>query len=166
MVKNSIEGNRARTARYRAGLAARGIRPVQLFAPSSAHALLRRATGLMTREQDPLEPRQALRQASGANDPGEVASPADARVQALAVEVEAVKVELAVAREAERQAGQRALAQAEVARTREAAATVRADSAERERAAAEAAAAQARAEAERFREAPGLRGRVIRWLAR
>ncbi|MDQ2803684.1 MAG: hypothetical protein M3Y41_13770 [Pseudomonadota bacterium] len=166
MVKNSIEGNRARTARYRAGLAARGIRPVQLFAPEGAHALLRRATGLMTREQDPLEPRQALRQASGANDPGEVASPASTRVQALTAEVEAVKMELAVARKAERQAEQRALAQAEVAKAREAAMTARADGAERERAAAETAVAQARAETERFREAPGLRGRVIRWLVR
>ena len=183
MVKNSIEGNKARTARYRAGLAARGIRPVQLYVPEGAHALLRQTAGLMTRERDPLEPRQALRQASGANDPGEENLDPGKREQALAAEIEAVRAELIAAREAERQAGQRALEQAEAvkaearraeaaegevvtAREREAATTVRAEGAEQERKAAEVAAAQARAEAGRFREAPGLRGRVIRWLAR
>ena len=176
MAKNNAEGNKGRTARYRAGLAARGIRPVQLYAPEGAHALLRQAAGLMSREQDPLEPRQAMRQASGANDPGEGHGGQSQEGQALAPVMEAVKAELAEARDAERQAEQRALAQAEAARIATegiAMALVRAEVAERAQAsladelrAAEAAAAAAHAEAERFRQAPGLRGRVVRWLVR
>lgn len=176
MAKNSAEGNKERTARYRAGLAARGIRPVQLYAPEGAHALLRQAAGLMSREQDPLEPRQAMRQASGANDPGKGHGDQSQEEQALAAVVEAVRAELAEVRDAERQTEQRALAQAEAARTAAestTAALARAEIAERAQAAlvdelqaAEATAAQARAEAERFRQAPGLRGRVVRWLAR
>jgi len=176
MAKNSAEGNKARTARYRAGLAERGIRPVQLYAPEGAHALLRQAAGLMTREQDPLEPRRALRQASGANDSGEGSDDPSGREQALDAAVEAIRAELAAARDAERQAEQRALAQAEAAKIAEdgaAAALARAETAEqaresaaRELEAAEAAAALARAEAGRFQKAPGLRGRVVRWLVR
>ncbi len=182
MAKNSAEGNKARAARYRAALAARGIHPVQLLAPETSHALLKQAVGLMTREQDPLEPRQALRQASGANDPGEAASFADAGAQDLAAEIEAVRKELAAAQEAERLTQQRALAgteaarveakraetaedEATLARAREAAAIVRAEGAERKQEAAEAIAAQARAEADRFQKVPGLRGRVVKWLA-
>lgn len=177
MAKNSAEGNKERTARYRAGLAARGIRPVQLYAPEGAHGLLRQAAGLMSREQDPLEPRQAMRQASGANDPGERHGDQDKQALAAAVaEVKAVRAELAEARDTERQAVQRALTQAGVAQAAvegTAAAVGRAEAAERAQAlqaselqAAEAAAAAARAEAGRLQQAPGLRGRMARWLAR
>jgi len=177
MAKNSAEGNKARTTRYRAGLAARGIRPVQFYAPEEAHALLRQAAGLMSREQDPLEPRQAMRQASGANDPGQEHGDQDRDEQALTAaiaEVKAIKMELVEARDAERQAVQRALAQAEAARAAAESmvtATGQAEAAERAQAllmnelqAAKTTAAEAKAEAERFRNAPGLRGRVIRWL--
>jgi len=179
MAKNSAEGDKARTARYRTGLAARGIRPVQLYAPEGAHALLRRAAGLMTREQDPLEPHQALRQASGANDPEEGNSDRGEGEQVLAAAaaaVKAAKADLAEARDAERQAEQRALAQAEAAQVAvegKVAALARMEKAEQAQAemadelrAAEVVAAQARAEAERFQKAPGLRGRMVRWLAR
>lgn len=179
MVKNSAEGNKARTARYRAGLAVRGIRPVQIYAPEGAHALLRQAAGLMTREQDPLEPRRAMRQASGANDLEQGYGDQGGAKQALAAAVaaaEAVRAELAEARNAERRAEQQALAQAEAARAAEKgtiAALARVEVAERERdgikdelQAVEAAAAEARAEVGRFRQVPGLRGRVVRWLAR
>jgi len=179
MAKNSAEGNKARTARYRAGLAERGIRPVQLYAPEAAHALLRQAAGLMIREQDPLEPRQALRQASGANDPEQGHGGQDGRGEALAAAVaavEAVRAELAEAREAKRQAEQRADAQAKAARAAEGgtfAALARVEVAEWAQAAladklraAQAAVAQAEAEVGRFQKAPGLRGRVVRWLAR
>ena len=177
MAKNSAEGNKARTARYRAGLAARGIRPMQLYAPEEAHALLRQAAELMSREQDPLEPRHAMRQASGANDPGEGHSDGEQEEQALAGAVtamKAVRAELAEAREAEHRAEQRALAQAEAAQAAEkgtVAALAQVEEAERAKVvlagslqAAEAAAAHARVEAERFRGVPGLRGRVVRWL--
>ena len=105
MAKNSAEGNKARTARYRAGLAERGIRPVQLYAPEGGHALLRQAAGLMIREQDPLEPRQAMRQASGANNPGEENGDGEEQaLAAVAVTMEAVRVELNEAQDAERRA--------------------------------------------------------------
>lgn len=172
MAKNSTEGNKARTARYRAGLAARGIRPVQLYAPENGHALLRQAAGLMSREQNPLEPRQALRQISGTNDPGQGHGDQDGRREVLAAavaEIEAVRVELAEMREAKCQAERQVVTQAEAMR----AAASRAEVAERAQAlladelqAAEAIAAEARAEAEGFRQAPGLRGRMVRWLAR
>lgn len=177
MAKNSTEGNKARTARYRAGLAARGIRPVQLYAPEEAHALLRQATGLMSREQDPLEPRHAMRQASGANDPEQGHGDQGRDEQALAAsvaEVETVRVELAEARDAERQAVQRALTQTEAARAAVEGMTTamgRAEAAERAQAlladklqATEAAAAVAKTEAGRSQQAPGLRGRIVRWL--
>lgn len=176
MAKNSTEGNKARTARYRTGLAARGIRPVQLYAPEGAHALLRQAAGLMSREQSPLEPRQALRHASGANNPAEASDNRGREEQALAAVVEAVKAELAEAQDLGHQAEQRALAQAEVSHTAmegTAVAVARAEASELVREAiagelraAKAAAAQAQAEAERFRQVPGLRGRVVRWLIR
>ena len=176
MAKNSAEGNKARTARYRAGLAERGIRPVQLYAPEVAHALLRQAAGLMNCEQDPLEPRQAMRQASGANDPGQRHSDQDGREEALAAAVAAVKAELVEAKEAERQAEQRANTQAEAAQAAAegtVAAIGRAEVAEQAQEAlagrlreAEDAAAQARAKAERLEQIPGLRGRVVRWMTR
>lgn len=180
MAKNSAEGNKARTARYRAGLAARGIRPVQLYAPDEAHTLLRQAAGLMNREQDPLEPRQAMRRASGANDPGQEGHSDQGRdKQVLAVaaaEVEAVKVELAEVRDAKCRAERQAVIQAIAMRaaTEGAVAAVgRAEAAERAQAfladelqAAKATAAQAQAEAERFQKVPGVRGKVVRWLIR
>lgn len=176
MAKNSAEGNKARTARYRAGLAERGIRPVQLYAPEAAHALLRQAAGLMSREHDPLEPRQALRQVSGANDSGEGHGEQAQALIAAAAEVEAVRAKLIEAREARCQAEQRADAQAEVAQAATegtVAAIGRAEVAERAQEAlagklreAEDAAAQARAETERLEQMPGLRGRVARWMTR
>ena len=161
MAKNSADGNKARTARYRAGLAARGIRPVQLYAPEEAHPLLRQAVRLMTCEHNPLEARRALRQASGANDAEEEGNGPN-KERNLTAEVEAVRADLAVAREAGRRAEQTALAQAEAAEAE----ARRANNAEQGREAAEAAAARARAEVERFQSMPGLRGRAIRWLAR
>ena len=134
MAGNSAEGNRARTARYRAGLAARGIRPVQVLAPEAAHALLKQAAELMTREQDPLDPRQALRRVGGANDAGRIGS-SDGKEQVLAAGLEAAKAELATVREAGQQSEQRAAAQAELA----AAETKRAEAAEGMAAVAQAA---------------------------
>ena len=179
MAKNSAEGNKARTARYRAAMAARGIRPVQVIALEGAHALLRQATALMTREQDPLELRQAMRQASGANDPGQGHGGQGEERQVLAAAVaaaEVVRAELAEAQDAERRAEQRALAQAEAAQAAAkdaAAALARAEIAERVREEivgelrkVKAEAVQARTEVERFQKASGLRGRLIRWIVR
>lgn len=139
MAKNSAEGNRVRTARYRAGLAARGIRPVQVLAPEAAHALLKQAAELMVREQDPLDPRQALRKVGGAND-AEKADGPDEREQALVAGLGAARAELATVREESQRSEQRAVAQAELA----AAEAKRAEAAEGTAAVAQAAEQTAR----------------------
>lgn len=121
--------------------------------------------------------RQVLRAAAaGANTlPPDPSQQAD--LDAARAEAATAWAELEATREAGRQASVEAEAAAEAAQDAggraEATALARAASAERERddirdelQAAEAAAAEARAEAERFRQAPGLRGRVVRWLAR
>ena len=181
MVKNSQEGNRERAARRRRELAVRGIRQVQLFAPENAHLLLRQAVELMTQEDDPLEPCIALRQAGGANEPNE----ADSALE-LRAELEAVKFQINQAAEtrrleieAEKRQGQALEAERDAARAAEAA--------EREKAQATATEAQAAAKnaqevqeqaTEALRRAekaetairqarslPGIRGRLVRWLA-
>lgn len=84
---------------------------------------------------------------------------AEQRGQALVVELDAARAASEVAREAGRQATAAAVAQVEAAeRARETIAS--------ELRVAEAAVAQVRAEVERFRAVPGLRGRIIYWLAR
>lgn len=70
MAKNSKAGNRERAIRRRAAFADRGIKQILLMAPEQAHPLLKQAAGLMTQSDDPMEPREVLRQAGGANDPG------------------------------------------------------------------------------------------------
>lgn len=65
--------------------------------------------------------------------------------QALTAELDVARAEIEVALDAKRQAETAALAQVEAAKIE---------------------AAQALATAERFQKAPGLRGKVIRWLAR
>jgi chromosome segregation ATPase len=178
MVKNSQEGNRERAARRRRELAARGIRQVQLFAPESAHLLLRQAVELMTQEGAPVEPRAALRQAGGANEP-------DAAPE-LRAELEAIKSQMNQAAEAQRleiEAKERQRQALEAERD----AARAAETAEREKAQATATEAQAAAKTaqeaqERATEAlgraekaetairqarslPGARGRLMRWLA-
>ena len=148
MAKNSRGGNRERAARRRAALAERGIKQILLMAPEQAHPLLKQAAGLMTREDDPLEPRTALRQAGGANEPepGE-ASPA------LIAELEAAKARVA---EIERQAEARRL--------------IMADAAERQRQALEVEQEKAQASADEAqkaaRAAQEARGRVTAALQR
>jgi len=84
---------------------------------------------------------------------------AEQRRQVLAAELDAARAKSEAAWEAGRQAEVAAVARAETAeQAREAIAA--------ELRSVEDAAAQARAEAERFQKAPGLRGRVARWLVR
>lgn len=167
MAKNSSEGNKARTARYRAGLAVRGIRPVQLYAPEAAHALLRQAAGLMSRKQDPLEPRAALRQAGSANEVEKI-SRLEADGQGLVAELDAARAAEAAARAGLAGTEERLLAlaaelegvrntdrRAEQARVAEAtAALARAEAAERgrEEAGRELAAVRAETQAAQGRE--------------
>ena len=164
MAKNSRDGNRERAARRRAALAERGIKQVLLMAPEQAHPLLKQAATLMTRDDDPLEPRAALRRAGGANEPepGE-ASPG------LAAELEAAKARIA---EIERQAEARLAIVIEAAERRrlalekEAQKAVKAvQDAEGRAAAALQRAEKAEATIQQAKAMPGLKGRLIRLLA-
>ena len=164
MAKNTRDGNRERAARRRAALAERGIKQVLLMAPERAHPLLKQAASLMTRDDDPLEPRAALRRAGGANEPepGE-ASPG------LAAELEAAKARIA---EIERQAEARLAIVIEAAERRrlalekEAQKAVKAvQDAEGRAAAALQRAEKAEATIQQAKAMPGLKGRLIRLLA-
>ena len=172
MAKNSRDGNRERAARRRAALAERGIKQVLLMAPEQAHPLLKQAATLMTRDDDPLEPRAALRRAGGANEPepGE-ASPG------LAAELEAAKARIT---EIERQAEARLAIVIEAAERRrlaleqekaqvsakEAQKAVKAvQDAEGRAAAALQRAEKAEATIQQAKAMPGLKGRLIRLLA-
>ena len=183
MAKNSREGNQNRNKRYREALAVRGIRPVQVLAPEGAHQLIRQAAELMTRDDDPLDPRTALRKIGGANEPdkahvmSEVAAEleaAKARITQIEHEAEARRLEI----EAEKRQRQALEAERDAARAAEAA--------EREKAQATATEAQAtaknaqeaqeqarevlgrteKAEAaiRQARSLPGFKGRLVRWL--
>ena len=172
MAKNSRDGNRERAARRRAALAERGIKQVLLMAPEQAHPLLKQAATLMTRDDDPLEPRAALRRAGGANEPepGE-ASPG------LAAELEAAKARIAeIERQAEARLAivieaaerrRRALEQEKAqASTTEAQKAVKAvQEAEGRAAAALQRAEKAEATIRQAKAMPGLKGRLIRLLA-
>ena len=172
MAKNTRDGNRERAARRRAALAERGIKQILLMAPEQAHPLLKQAATLMTRDDDPLEPRAALRRAGGANEPepGE-ASPG------LAAELEAAKARIA---EIERQAEARLAIVIEAAERRrlaleqekaqvsakEAQKAVKAvQDAEGRAAAALQRAEKAEATIQQAKAMPGLKGRLIRLLA-
>ena len=167
MAKNSRDGNRERAARRRAALAERGIKQILLMAPEHAHPLLKQAAGLMTREDNPLEPRTALRQAGGANqiEPGDASS-------ALIAELEAAKARIT---EIERQAEARRVIMADaVQRQRLTLETERekaqASADEAQEANARATKALQRAEKaetviQQTKALPGLKGRLVRWLA-
>lgn len=185
MAKNSREGNRERAARRRTGLAARGLEQFQVIAPSEAKLLIRRAADLMTRETDPVEPRSALRQVGGVNEPEPDGTPPD-----VVAELEAARKRIA---EMERQAEASRIITSEATKRRnqvmeaELDAARAAEEAERKKAretvleAREAARAAQEAQgrvAEALQRAekaetvirqakslPGLKGRLVRWLA-
>lgn len=174
MAKNSRDGNRERAARHRAALTARGLEQFQVIAPSEAKPLIRQAAGLMTRETDPVEPRAALRQVGGANEPEPDGAAAD-----LAAELEAARARIAAAdaqrieieAEAERQrraleAERDAARAAEVEAERQRQATI-IEARKVDKAAQEALRRAQKAEAtmRQLRSLPTLRGRLVRWLA-
>lgn len=174
MAKNSREGNRERAARRRTGLAARGLEQFQVIAPSEAKPLIRQAVDLMTREADPVEPRAALRQVGGANDPGpDGASPdvvaeletARARIataEVLRIEIEAEAERQRWALETELDTARAAAAKAEEKRQ---AITIEAQEAGK---AAQEALQRAKKAEDAIRQAkslPGIKGRLVRWLA-
>lgn len=155
-VKEADPKRQDRNKRYRAGLEERGIRAFQVVAPETAKGLFRRAAELMTRDNDPMEPRQAMRLIGGANEPesGDV-SPA------LAAELEAARNRI-IEIECEAEARRVTMLEA-VERHREAL------EAERNEAAKSAREAHSRAEAaesviRQAKNLPGFRGRLVRWL--
>jgi hypothetical protein len=181
MAKNSREGNRERAARRRAELANRGVEQFQVIAPPEAKQLIREATKLMTRDIDPIEPRAALRQAGGANELNEAhAVPevvakleaAKTRIMQIEREAEARRLEIE-AKEHQRQAleAERDAARAAEAVEREKAQATATEAQAAARAAQEAQerATEALERAEKaktaIRSLPGVRGRLMRWLA-
>jgi len=58
-----------RNKRYRQNLAERGIKPFQVMAPEETKDLFRKAASLITRDDDPMEPRAAFRVVGGSNEP-------------------------------------------------------------------------------------------------
>ena len=172
MAKNSKDGNRERAARRRAALAERGIKQVLLMAPERAHPLLKQAASLMTRDDDPLEPRAALRRAGGANEPEPgAASPgltaeleaAKARIAAIERQAEARLAIVIEAAERRRLALEQEKAQASAEEAQKAVKAVQ--DAEGRAAAVLQRAEKAEATIRQAKAMPGLKGRLIRLLA-
>ena len=163
---------RERKERLRQRRDAAGLAQVSGWVPKDRRAYAREVIAALARGANSLPP-----------DPTQAAVLDAAQVDAAAARAAEGKARVALA-EAERHAralaadldgAKAAAAQAglEASSRAEAAAEARAAAVERERdgirdelQAAEAASAAARAEAERFQQVPGLRGRVVRWLAR
>jgi len=179
MVKNSREGNRERAARRREFLAERGIKQIMLLAPEQAHPLLKQAVGFMTQPTDPMEPRAALRRAGGANDSDDASVELEiARDRIAEVERDASMRRAEI--EALAEARERALqAELDAARAVEAEGRAKIDVAtveakEAARAAQEAQertiealrrAEQAETTIRQAKTMPGIKGRLVRWLA-
>ena len=182
--ENEESSGQRRNKRYRQNLAERGIKPFQVMAPEETKDLFRKAASLMTRDDDPMEPRAAFRVVGGANEP-EQHEP----VAALLTELEAarsrimeiegkaeqrqIEVEALESREmalrAERDAARAAEAEG---RTKIDAVTIEATEAAKVAEEAQGRATEALRRAERAETAirqaktmPGIRGRLVRWLA-
>ena len=184
-MKEADPKRQERNKRYRTGLEERGIKAFQVVAPETAKGLFRRAAELMTRDNDPMEPRQAMRLVGGANEPelGEGAPALLAELDAArnliaAVERDAEKrrseiEEQAEARERALQVERDAAKAAEAAgRTKIQAAILEAQEAAKTAQEAQGRATEATERAEKaeatIRQAktlPGLKGRLVRWLA-
>jgi uncharacterized membrane protein YqiK len=167
-----------RNKRYRQNLAERGIKPFQVIAPEETRDLFRKAATLMTRDDDPMDPRAAFRLVGGANEPepGDASAELRAELDAARSRIEAIEREAEKRRaeiEAQGKAREHALqAERDAARAAEAASqsetqeAARAAQAERERAKeAQERAEKAEATIRQARSLPGLKGRLVRWLA-
>ena len=155
---------RERKERLRARRDEAGMAQVSGWVPKDRRPYAREVLAALAQGANslPPDPEQAAA-LEAAQEDATAARAAEAEARAALAEAEQRGRVLAVELDAAREAGRQA----------EAAAVARAEAAERARGAitgelraAEAAVAQAREEAERFRQAPGLRGRVVRWLVR
>lgn len=162
---------RARKERLRVRRDEAGLAQVSGWVPKERRAYARDVLAALARGANslPPDPEQAAeldvaRAEAAAARAAETAiratlTEAEEHGQVLAAELVAARAEIKAEREEGRKVAVAAQERANVAeRAREDAA--------RELQVAEAAAAQARAEVERFQKAPGLRGRVVRWLTR
>lgn len=171
-MKDADSRRQERNKRYRTGLEERGIKAFQVVAPETAKGLFRRAAALMTRDHDPVEPRQAMRLVGGANEPelGE-------NGPALIDDLDRARKRIV---EIERQAEARRIITAQAVERRKRILEAERDAAkmaeliERQKAQAiamEAQQAQERADRaetviQRTKALPGIKGRLVRWLAR
>jgi hypothetical protein len=167
MAKNSREGNQNRNKRYREALAERGIRPVQVLAPESAHPMIRQAASLMTRDDEPMDPRAALRQVGGSNEsePDRVSVEVLAELETAKVRIGEIEVEAEHQRrvlEAERDAARAA----EANEREKGQVAIQAAKTDQERATeALRRAEKAETTIQQAKSLPGLKGRLVRWLA-
>ncbi len=155
---------RERKERLRARRDEAGMAQVSGWVPKDRRPYAREVLAALARGANSLPPdpeQAAALDVAQAEATAAKAAEAEARAALAKAEQhgQALAAELDAARETGRQAEAAAMARAEAAeRARKAAVD--------ELRAAEALAAQARVEAERFQKVPGLRGRVVRWLAR
>ncbi len=152
----SAEGTgtgRQRSERLRARRNEAGLAQVSGWVPKERRAYAREVLAALVRGTNSLPP-----------DPEQAAALDAVRAEAEAAKAEEFAAHAALAEAEERR--QVLAAERDTANTRASAAEQERDEARHVLQAAEAAAEQARAEIKRFQEAPGLRGRVIRWLAR
>ncbi len=165
------DGGKKRSERLRARRDEAGLAQVSGWVPKERRAYARKvlaalAQGANSLPPDPeqavvLEAAEAETAAARAGERSALAALtlAEQREQALAAELEAAHATIESIQQVSCQAEAAALAQAKEANQ------VREDVLDQLRA-AKATAVQARVEAERLRQAPGLRGRVARWLVR
>ena len=165
---------RERKERLRQRRDAAGLAQVSGWVPKDRRAYAREVIAALARGANSLPPdpaQAAVLDAAQVDAAAARAAEGKARValaeaewhaRALAADLDGARAAAAVA-----QAGLEASSRAEAAAEARAAAVERErDGIRDELQAAEAASAAARAEAERFQQVPGLRGRVVRWLAR
>ncbi len=155
---------RERKERLRARRDEAGMAQVSGWVPKDRRPYAREVLAALARGANSLPPdpeQAAALDAAQADATAARAAEAEARAALAKAEQhgQVLAAELDAARKTGREAETAAMARAEGAeRARKAALD--------ELRAAEALAAQARVEAERFQKLPGLRGRVVRWLAR
>lgn len=166
-----------RNKRYRQSLAERGMKPFQVIAPEETRDLFRKAANLMTRDNDPMDPRAAFRLVGGANEPepGEASVDLLAELDAARSRITAVEREAEQRRaeiEAEKRQRQTLEAERDAARAGEVAGLAKVQETTSEAMKAARAAQDALRRAEKaetiIRQAkslPGLKGRLVRWLA-
>lgn len=169
---NEIDPKRQeRNKRYRTGLEERGIKAFQVVAPETAKGLFRRAAELMTRDNDPMEPRQAMRLVGGANEPelGDsapalIAELDEARKRIAEIERQAEARRAITAQAAERHR-QMLEAERDAARAAEAAERQKVQAIAMEALQAQERVGRAETVILQVKTLPGIKGRLLRWLA-